>query len=135
VDAGDQATESFALTLSGGAEAVGAARQALVAHQDALPAAVRDDVVLLLSELVTNSVRHAPVGPDSSLRVEGERSPRRVRVSVIDPGDGFEGVPSRPEFDRAGGWGLFLVDRLADRWGVCRGDAETRVWFEISWPR
>jgi anti-sigma regulatory factor (Ser/Thr protein kinase) len=53
-------------------------------------------------------------------------------VEVTDRGKGFdpELVPP-PRRSGIGGWGLYLVDRLADRWGV-DGDRATRVWFEID---
>jgi anti-sigma regulatory factor (Ser/Thr protein kinase) len=85
-------------------------------------------VLLLVSELVTNAVRHA-VG--ETLRLVVMIDDGALRVEVHDPGGGFE--PQAPELDpaRPSGWGLFLVDELADRWGV---DATplTRVWFEMD---
>jgi anti-sigma regulatory factor (Ser/Thr protein kinase) len=54
-----------------------------------------------------------------------------VLTEVIDDGAGFEAPPrDSPSGDRCG-WGLFLVERLADRWGVVREDNGTRVWFEL----
>jgi two-component sensor histidine kinase len=85
----------------------------------------------LLGELVTNAVRHAGVGPNQSLRVELRRLPRRVRVEVAHPGNGFRHKPPRPSFDADGGWGLVLVDRIADRWGIASRAGGTRVWFEL----
>ena len=97
-----------------------------------LPAAARADVLLLLTELVTNAVRHSGVGPEQSLRVVVWQWPRRVRVEVVDPGTRFTKLPSGPRRDESGGWGLFLVDRIADSWGVARAAAGTCVWFEID---
>ena len=84
-----------------------------------------------MTELVTNAVGHAKIGPEQSLRVELRFSPQRVRVEVLDAGTGFTrtGAPSRG--DEFGGWGLFLVDQIADRWGVRRTASGTRVWFEV----
>jgi hypothetical protein len=50
-------------------------------------------------------------------------------VDVTDHGDGFA-APAAPTPGRASGWGLFMVDRLADRWGVDT-EGTTRVWFEL----
>jgi anti-sigma regulatory factor (Ser/Thr protein kinase) len=52
---------------------------------------------------------------------------------VTDSGPGFEPEQPRPtpHVDRPGGWGLCLVDRLADRWGVDSGN-RTAVWFELD---
>jgi len=58
--------------------------------------------------------------------------PRRVRVEVIDTGMRFTQVRPGPSRDESGGWGLFLVDRIADSWGVARAAAGTCVWFELE---
>jgi anti-sigma regulatory factor (Ser/Thr protein kinase) len=92
---------------------------------------VLDDVSLLVSELVTNSVRHARFQEGESIEVSVKVNDV-LRVEVRDPGPGFD----RRTFDdaaplRAAGWGLLLVDRLTDRWGVDRTGG-TKVWFEIG---
>jgi anti-sigma regulatory factor (Ser/Thr protein kinase) len=56
-----------------------------------------------------------------------------LHVEVCDSGTGFEPRPREPGQSKAGGWGLYLVDRLTDRWGVACNNL-TRVWFEID-PR
>jgi two-component sensor histidine kinase len=120
----------FAFALNVGNEAASAARRAVLARNGVLPAFVREDVLLLVSELVTNAVRHADVGPRQSLRVKLRFSPRRVRLEVFDPGSGFQGsAPSRG--DESGGWGLFLVDQIAHHWGVAPTASGTCVRFEI----
>jgi signal transduction histidine kinase len=92
---------------------------------------VLDDLRLLLSEIVTNSVRHAgsPHGAKIDLSVTIDRG--GVRAEVADSGRGFEPSPRDAPQLQAGGWGLHLVDRLAARWGVDRG-ARVRVWFELD---
>lgn len=96
-----------------------------------MPASAREDVLLLVSELVTDAVRHAGVGPDRSVRVELKWWPRPVRVEVAHPGNGFEHDPEPPAPEATGGWGLLLVDRIADRWGMTNGTGGTSVWFEL----
>jgi anti-sigma regulatory factor (Ser/Thr protein kinase) len=103
----------------------------VLARNGVLPASVREDVLLLVTELVTNAVRHADVGPEHSLRVKLRLSPRRVRVDTFDPGTGFTRAFASSRGDESGGWGLFLVDQIADRWGVRRMASGTCVWFEI----
>jgi anti-sigma regulatory factor (Ser/Thr protein kinase) len=122
---------TLAFSVNGGLEAGSAARRAVRAGDGAVPSSAREDILLLVSELVTNAVRHAGVGPDQSLRVELTRSPRRVRVEVVHPGNGFRHKPARPSSDADGGWGLILVDRIADHWGITSRAADTRVWFVL----
>ena len=50
---------------------------------------------------------------------------------MTDPGTESSQFGARPNADHSGGWGLFLVDRIADRWGVRRTPSGTSVWFEI----
>jgi anti-sigma regulatory factor (Ser/Thr protein kinase) len=125
--------ERYALELAGTPEAGLAARRALLARNGALPRPVRDDVLLLMTELVTNAVRHADAGPDRLVRLELRQRRGAVRVAVCDEGPGFapEATCSRP--DETGGWGLVLVDRIADRWAVTRTATGTCVWFEIRY--
>jgi two-component sensor histidine kinase len=124
-------TERIAFSLHGGAEAGCAARAAVDAADGAVPASVREDVLLLVTELVTNAVRHGGVGPDQAVRVRLARRTRSVRVEVAHPGNGFEHDPAPPPPDAAGGWGLLLVDRIADSWGITKGSSGTCVWFEL----
>jgi len=126
------AGDRFAFQVSGGPGASAAARRAVVAGDGELPTAVREDVLLLVTELVTNAVQHGGVGSDCRLDVEVRLWPERVRVEVADPGTELMQVRSRLSGDHSGGWGLVLVDRIAARWGVGRGPSFTRVWFEIE---
>ena len=80
---------------------------------------------------MTNSLRHANLGSDGWIGLKVEPQPGRVRVEVSDPGPGFVPSPHRPSVYQESGWGLFLVGRIADRWGVIH-DHTTRVWFEID---
>jgi anti-sigma regulatory factor (Ser/Thr protein kinase) len=122
----------FEVLLSGGPSAGFEARQAILAGDGSLTPDVREDVLLLVTELVTNAVRHAPVGPDQSLRVAFQIRDLRVRVEVADPGTQYEPAPPSYHPDGSGGWGLVLVDRIADHWGVERIRGGTSVWFEIE---
>ena len=125
------AGSELSVRFNRGPTAAAAARNALLALDQRLDGQMLDDIRLLVSELVTNAVRHADapgageVGLDVTLRGD------RVRVEVADPGIGFEPQPRDDEMSRPGGWGLYLVDRIADRWGVIR-NRMNRVWFEID---
>jgi anti-sigma regulatory factor (Ser/Thr protein kinase) len=107
------------------------ARRAIAANVPTLPPSAQDDVSLLVTELVTNAVRHGGAATDRPLQVEFRRQADRIRVEVVDPGTGFE-PPAPPSSGRpSGGCGLFLVDQVAERWGVCPAPAGSRVWFEL----
>jgi anti-sigma regulatory factor (Ser/Thr protein kinase) len=125
--------ERIAFELAPSPEAGSAARRALLAGNGALPPSIRDDVLLLLTELVTNAVRHADVGPDRTVGVEFRQRSGTVRVAVRDEGTGFAREATRFRRDESGGWGLFLVDRIADRWAVVPTATGTCVWFEIRY--
>jgi anti-sigma regulatory factor (Ser/Thr protein kinase) len=94
-------------------------------------AGLRQSVYLLVSELVTNAVKFGGSDESGTVRVRLSSSPSFVRVEVIDEGPGFQPGVREGGNPLAEGFGLSLVDELADRWGV---DAErgARVWFEID---
>jgi anti-sigma regulatory factor (Ser/Thr protein kinase) len=104
------------------------ARRAVEDLGDVIDAEVRPAVMLLVSELITNSVKY---GGDGDLRLQIDATtPRRLRVEVVDQGAGFTPTVRDRPLTTAGGWGLHLVESLADRWGVHEGS--THVWFEID---
>ena len=96
-----------------------------------------EDIRLLVSELVTNAVRHAGLAPQERIRFKVYLCTRFVRVEVHDSGPGFE--QSRferfrleaPPLEKVGGRGLYLVTVLADRWGTESSDLFC-AWFEID---
>jgi anti-sigma regulatory factor (Ser/Thr protein kinase) len=104
------------------------ARRAVEQFGAALDPQVVPDVRLLVSELISNSVKYGRDGQvQLIMRSEG---PQHVHVEVVDQGVGF--VPAardRPKTE-PGGWGLHLVEALTERWGVHEGS--THVWFEID---
>lgn len=116
--------------LAGGAYAVTAARLALSDLDNRLEASVAFDVRLLVSELVTNSVKHAQVSEDDSMVLSVAVDDDVVRVEVRDHGPGFKAPSAAPPHDADHGWGLFLVEQLADSWGV--DGARRAVWFQID---
>jgi serine/threonine-protein kinase RsbW len=112
-------------------EAAAEARHALGDMADVLPGGRARDVRLLVSELVTNAVRHANLASGDVILLVIDLADSTLRVEVHDPGGGF--IPSAPSPDpaRPSGWGLYLVAELADRWGVDSED-RTLVWFELD---
>ncbi len=128
-------TTELSTTIAGGPYAATAARRALGGLRDVIGTQKLDDVYLLVSELVTNGVRHGGAGEDDVMELTALRHGNRLRVVVTDWGPGFDGRPRpRNRADQTGGWGLFLVERLAERWGTQRSDDATTVWFELKLP-
>lgn len=107
------------------------ARRSLENVEPQLGDEVLDDVRLLVNELITNSVKF---GGDGQIQLRVSGSGRSVRVEVHDGGPGFAPPGREPTTEDTSGRGLFLVDAIADRWGVSLDDT-TCVWFEIDRPQ
>lgn len=105
-------------------QAPGTARRLVEEHTRALTSRQRDDAALMVSELVTNAFLHG-IGT-ISLRIEVDAE--GVRVEVAD--EGQVAVAPGPTPGAHGGWGLGIVARLADDWGVVGGS--TKVWFTLG---
>jgi anti-sigma regulatory factor (Ser/Thr protein kinase) len=82
---------------------------------------------LLVSEVVTNAVKHGDGARSVELHAHWNGE---VCIEVSDHGDGFAPVPRVGALDEPGGFGLYLVGQLADRWGVETNGATT-VWFVL----
>jgi anti-sigma regulatory factor (Ser/Thr protein kinase) len=95
-----------------------------VAAVTALPNGSQD-LQLLVSELVTNVVRHSGLGPTDEMTVRIEDLGGRIRVDVSDHG-------SRDPDLRMRGQGLELVDRLSTKWSLDREGSRTIAWFELE---
>jgi anti-sigma regulatory factor (Ser/Thr protein kinase) len=122
---------SLELRLPAVPEAVGVARKAIASLEGFLTPSAQDDVVLLVSELVTNSVRHGGMDETGWIGMRVASKGDTLRIEVSNPGRAFERPPSAGDAAGDSGWGLFLVDRISSRWGVAPGDA-TKVWFELD---
>lgn len=111
-------------------ESAGHARrltECIVQRQWGLSPQLTEYAVLLVSELVGNAVRH------TGARVFGLRMLRRrgwIRVEVRDPSRGLPCLMPVHELD-VSGRGLFLVDKLSDRWGVDLLPRGKTTWFEM----
>lgn len=93
--------------------------------------AVTEDVLLMVSELVTNACLHAPGGP-SELRLSWDGS--RLRVEVADESPVVPRMRANRDPAQPGGHGLRVVDRLARAWGYVPDGAGKRVWLEVASP-
>jgi serine/threonine-protein kinase RsbW len=104
-----------------------------------LPPGVREDAQLLVTELVSNSIRHAELRAGERIRIWAGWSGRRLKVIVRDrdcqPNQpvGIAGS-IRPAPGAESGWGLFIVNQLATRWGAIH-DGGPGYWFELDASR
>lgn len=92
---------------------------------------VLDDVLLIVSELVTNAVQHGR--PEIVLRLRGE--PFAIDVSVLDHGpDMPRPADGTPDVLAPSGRGLFIIDNLANRWGIepLSGEVGKTVWARMD---
>jgi anti-sigma regulatory factor (Ser/Thr protein kinase) len=118
--------------VPGGKRAAGVARRSVLSSRAGLPGVIRYRLALLLSELVTNAIQHGGAGPDEMIQVRLASTPKRVRVEVHDPGSLGGGPRDRLDAE-SGGYGLLLVDRLADGWGQEDTEAGgSLAWFELD---
>jgi anti-sigma regulatory factor (Ser/Thr protein kinase) len=98
-----------------------------------LPAERLDDARLIVTELVTNAVRHGAT--DGPVRLHLRWDGHMLRVEVQSEGAFARSfrreLLGTSNVGQSSGWGLRLVDALADRWGIV-GGSETTVWAEVD---
>jgi anti-sigma regulatory factor (Ser/Thr protein kinase) len=92
------------------------------------------DAAVVVSELLSNSLRHAAPLPDARVRVSWTLDHDALRIAVSDAGDGPLPHVTQPSPGEPGGRGLGIVENLADRWGVLREDGVTTVWALLTAP-
>jgi anti-sigma regulatory factor (Ser/Thr protein kinase) len=110
-------------------------RRVLDGLSDRVPRSTLDDARLLLSELLTNAIRHAGLSEDETISVLIAANDAELHIEVADRGRGFEAGRHDPSSATGTGWGLFLLDRLADAWGTERdASGGSVVWFTLGFP-
>jgi serine/threonine-protein kinase RsbW len=121
---------SLSLELPATVHAPARARQAVreAARTSGVDADERWRVEMIITELVSNAVKHGPGGP---VEVAIQAGGNGMRGEVADPGSGIRQFRlDRRRATEEGGRGLFLVDALSDSWGL--SDDRSRVWFEVA---
>ena len=121
----------FEVRLPHAPDAVPRARRALERVSASVDDLTMRNAKLLVSELVTNSVRHVPTGMTDDIVIVIVRDEARLRVEVRDRGPGFAFRRRVPGQDPGSGWGLHMLSTIASRWGV-ETDGGARVWFELD---
>jgi anti-sigma regulatory factor (Ser/Thr protein kinase) len=119
--------QELEITLDSQPDSVAQARRVTTQVIDGLDEQTLEDVRLIVSELVTNAVKH---GPDGRVKVRLRREGSTIHGEVEDEGTRHFGLRRKARIGPDGGLGLRLVDSLSDRWGVETGTA--RVWFELT---
>jgi hypothetical protein len=108
------------ITLDAGVDAPATARHEMAGQRSRMRGRF-EDALIVVTELVTNSVLHGP--PGGSIDVETSVTGRGVRIEVTDDGNCFQGMgPDRH--------GLRIVSAIATRWGVVRGSC--LVWADLD---
>jgi anti-sigma regulatory factor (Ser/Thr protein kinase) len=124
----ERVEDGLSLRLDRGPDAAAKARRGLSRLRGDLDAPLVETLRLLVTELVTNSVKHTGA---STIELTVRVGSTTVMTEVSDGGPGFDpGETGSPANDHTG-WGLFLVERLAERWGVHKHGGAARVWFEL----
>jgi anti-sigma regulatory factor (Ser/Thr protein kinase) len=134
----ERTTQRFELSVPPVLSALADVRRSFDAF--GLPRNVRDDAQLLVTELLSNSIRHAALRADERIRIWAGWSGRRLKVIVRDHDPAPSGQQGRdvriagsirPAPGAESGWGLFIVDQLATRWGTIQ-DGPRGYWFELD---
>ena len=133
MDRQGQGPDGLRMRLGSGPDAAAEARQAIARLRADLDPPLMETLRLLVTELVTNSVRHTECDA-VTLRIAIGKS--AVITEVTDDGPTFDLDSLTAKDGRAGdpdtGWGLFLVQRLARNYGVKEEGSSKRVWFELG---
>src|SRR5688500_17270520 len=125
--------QGLRMRLGSGPDAAADARRAIAQLRADLDPPLMETLRLLVTELVTNSVRHTDC---DSLTLRIAVGKAAVLTEAADDGPPFPIEEMKGQSAAAhepeGGWGLFLVERLARNWGVKEDDGSKRVWFELG---
>jgi anti-sigma regulatory factor (Ser/Thr protein kinase) len=129
-----QGPNGLRMRLGSGPDAAAEARRAIAELRADLDPPLMETLRLLVTELVSNSVRHTNC---DSLTLRVAIGNAAVLTEVTDEGPTFDAgvaldAERRAARDSHDGWGLFLVQRLARDWGVNDDGQSKRVWFELA---
>jgi serine/threonine-protein kinase RsbW len=124
--------QTISFEVPGGLQGPRRARSVMSSHLRDIDRTVAADAELIISELVTNSVRHAGVRSDQLVTVDLMLLDEHLRITVTDPGCDLEPRLITEDLDGLGGHGLRLVEQLSAAWGVGRDAVgATQVWCDL----
>jgi anti-sigma regulatory factor (Ser/Thr protein kinase) len=124
---GDEVTERVDQVFVQRDDQAPRAARRLVDQFDDLDTDLRSNLVIVVSELVANAVRHSRRVENGQVRLLIEVGAGRVHVEVHDPGRGFDPTPAANDL---GGLGLTIVGKIAGTWGI-ENDPNTIVWCDL----
>jgi len=133
----EEVSPSAAVLLPYTPSSVAVARRRLTSDLDAagIYEAAVCDAAIVVSELLSNAIRHAAPLPDAQVEVTWSLDHDALRIAVSDAGDGPLPHVTEPAPGAPGGRGLGIVESLSDRWGVLREDGVTTVWAQLAAPQ
>jgi anti-sigma regulatory factor (Ser/Thr protein kinase) len=114
--------------IPNGPEAAAQARRLLDRLESRVPEATLIDARIVLSEVVTNSYKHAGNPPGAPIDISVDDSADHLRLEILDRSI-FDPTPETTEELRSARWGLRIVDLVADRWGRI---TEGGIWAELD---
>jgi anti-sigma regulatory factor (Ser/Thr protein kinase) len=125
--------DALALRLPLDRRAPATARTLVLSYRDRVTGVLLEEAQLVLSEMVTNSLRHSGAAPEEGLVIRTRLTDTGLRLEVENPGQDGVVALRAPGGARGGGYGLNIVEHVSRRWGVERGsDAGTRVWADLA---
>ena len=92
------------------------------------------DAVLVVSELLSNAIRHARPLPGANVQVAWALEDDAIEVAVSDGGAATTPARTHASISALGGRGLDIVEYLASRWGIRSDDSGQTVWAVLPTP-
>ena len=123
-------SKTVAIQLPPEPESARRAREQLEVFRSSLDEVSFVDLCLLVNELVVEALRAKDGASAKSIELRAERDGDRIRVVVVEGGGAYQ-LPSRRPEPGTPGFGLHLVQRLSDRWGMRRERDRASVWLEL----
>lgn len=133
VSGADRADTSASVSVPHESTGVRIARHTFADQLEAVgvPEEERDDAVLVISELVSNAVKHAAPLPSGEIRVRWRVHDDLLHVEITDGGAGTRPYASVAALSALGGRGLDIVRTVSTEWGVTEGEDSVTVWAQV----